>query len=89
MESEPDRQKRAAEQMVLRMLLGELWKKFLLAQEEPIHELNEVSQIMLNGLDEMAEKHGGGDVFNATALDDMEDFWKGVRRSVLNRLAKS
>lgn len=77
---------RAAEHMVLRTLLNELFVAICMREDDPVAEAKRRGSLSLNALDALAEQDAD-QMFMHSALHEMETFWKSVDRQVQGRVS--
>lgn len=75
-------QRRAAEFMVMRMLVSDLFVEMCLRADDPNGEAQRRARLNLDALDSAAETSSIADDFKHAALHEMERFWAGVRHEV-------
>lgn len=77
-------QRRAAQHMVIRVLLSDLYVALCMAADDPIAECTRRKGLQLGALDSMLDERG--DWFLHCASHEYETFWQSVEREVRERV---
>lgn len=88
--ADPVSEKRHAEHMAVRFLLGTLYEMVLMGKDDPVGECDKLTKAILAGFETALTAPGKAvtsEYFSHVALHEMETFWTEVRRGLASRVA--